>query len=175
MSIKTTNPALVKKYLKGVLEPGDCSKDFIVEKEYALVFKGKIPYRKDTKNSLVMWRDKEGVFYRYMFHITPKINELLTELTPKSVCLIRCQDPTLYAYNGICGLVQACRYDNPHDVSRFIQKINLTYQGVDEERLWEFFKDNDEILSPLWNGKFDLGKLPESIKVEILTRKMLSL
>ena len=174
MSIKTTNPALIKKYLSGKLEPGDSSKDFIIEADYALVFQGKIPYQKEPRKRLVMWRDKKGQFYRYMFHLTPKLNELLISLTPITVQGIACQDPTVYAYNGICGLVESCNQELQEDADRFITKINLAYEGANMEKVWEFFKDKEEHLKPLWNSKLDIQELPSDILVEIMTRKMLA-
>jgi len=179
--MKTTNPSLIKRFYKGTLEVGDYSKDFIIEPDYALVFNGKVKYRKDPVKCIVAWRDSAGEFNSYQFYESHPVTPLMRGMWSVGR-EVQKDFPDYESVTKMMFGIIAKRCVSDIKQSEFeilIENFNYTYSQVKEkEKFWEEINAEKGppvlVLRFLWNGSSnkDISNINEDFAAFIMERRM---
>jgi len=172
------NKKIIEKFFSGDGKVGDVSKDYIFEQEYALVFKGKVPYFKGKHDSILAWRDTEGLFHCFsLMFASPGLAEVIQGIPEDLVVQMEYSQSEL-ATKIYLDLLQLCTLDkfslSPEDVEGLIKDINHLYTFCEgPEILFKRMTGHQRIENHhLQDLPFAISRLPAEILGKFMEMRM---
>ncbi len=147
---KVTNPVIIKRYFSGEAQPGWYSKDFRVDPDYILVFCGRMKFCKENSERAVMWRNREGKFFRHTASPFSPEYPLLKKYAPEDfdcITVSRGKEITLLCM-AMLKISVASSSDIPQsEVDKCVDRINELFPLCEEEKLFETLNKTTNIFS----------------------------